>query len=181
MNILGKTGRLPRTETRRQRYDKKQEIAFSYPVSICTIHYLRDDNLGHVVRASACFGAKFLDVVGSHPLEKRLREQSASTLPYVDINWFSSIEQFTQERKDCDIICAELCTESRPINHHVFDLSKHTCIIVGNEESGVPGVLTERYPSIYIPMNGSGYCLNTAQTANVLLYEYTRQYSQQNS
>jgi len=58
-----------------------------------------------------------------------------------------------------------------------FDFSSKTCIVLGNEKSGVPEEIAYNSDVVMIPMNGVGACLNTAQTGNIILYEYTRRYA----
>ena len=50
---------------------------------------------------------------------------------------------------------------------------------MGNEEVGVPPEILQSADVVYIPMPGVGYCLNTAQTANIILYEAVRQYEKE--
>jgi tRNA(Leu) C34 or U34 (ribose-2'-O)-methylase TrmL len=51
--------------------------------------------------------------------------------------------------------------------------------VVGNETTGVPTQILVNSKIIYIEMPGVGYCLNTAQTANIMLYEAVKQYKKQ--
>ena len=48
--------------------------------------------------------------------------------------------------------------------------------MVGNEQSGIPTEILKNSDKVYIPMPGVGFCLNTSQTANIMLYEAVRQY-----
>jgi tRNA G18 (ribose-2'-O)-methylase SpoU len=50
--------------------------------------------------------------------------------------------------------------------------------VVGNEESGIPPEIILNSDVIYVEMPGVGFCLNTAQAANIILYEAVRQYNQ---
>ena len=74
------------------------------------------------------------------------------------------------------LISAELSKESESIETYDFDFSQPICIIVGHEETGIPVEIINNSDKIYIPMPGVGYCLNTSQVANILLYEATTQY-----
>ena len=77
-----------------------------------------------------------------------------------------------------EIVAAELVESARPIASYTFNFDSHICLVVGNEESGVPTEIIQNSHVIYIEMPGVGFCLNTAQTANILLYEAVRQYDQ---
>jgi tRNA(Leu) C34 or U34 (ribose-2'-O)-methylase TrmL len=48
--------------------------------------------------------------------------------------------------------------------------------VVGNESTGVPIEILLNSEKIYIPMPGVGFCLNTSQAANIVLYEAVKQY-----
>jgi len=49
-------------------------------------------------------------------------------------------------------------------------------LVVGNEQAGIPTEILARSDVVYIEMPGVGYCLNTAQAANIILYEAIKQY-----
>ncbi len=163
-----------RTQTRRQRYSSKHFVKL--PVSIATVHFLEDRNLGFLVRAAACFGAAWVDVIGSLPPSNVLKKASATTSDFTNLNLFPSIQDFVDSRKDADIVCAEITSDSNSILEYKYNFNKHTCIIIGNESIGVPGPLTMKYPTVHIPMLGPGFCLNNAQTANVMLFDYMSKY-----
>ena len=168
-----------REETRRQRYDKKLKTAKKYPISLCAINFRVDDNLGYLVRSAACFGAERLYVVGHVPERSRIKASSGSLIDYVEIVRFATPRDFLDYAKSerIQLIAAELVDEARPLSHYSFALNSHICLVVGNETSGVPPEIIQNSQVIYIEMPGVGYCLNTAQTANLLLYESVKQYA----
>ena len=170
-----------RLETRRQRYDKKLKIAKKYPISLCAINFRVDDNLGYLVRSAACFGAERLYVVGHVPERTRMKAPSGSLIDYVEIEQFSRPSEFlTQmEAEDIQIVSAELVEEARSISSYNFNFNRPVCLVVGNEEIGVPAEILQRSDVVYIPMPGVGFCLNTSQAANIILYEATKQYDKQ--
>ena len=53
------------------------------------------------------------------------------------------------------------------------------CLVVGHEESGIPIEILRNSEVVNIPMPGVGYCLNTSQAANILLYEAVKQFDNQ--
>jgi tRNA G18 (ribose-2'-O)-methylase SpoU len=170
-----------RLETRRQRYDKKLKNAQKYPISLCAINFRVDDNLGYLVRSAACFGAERLYVVGHVPERTRMKAPSGSLIDYVEIEQFSRPSEFlTQmEAEDIQIVSAELVEEARSISSYNFNFNRPVCLVVGNEEIGVPAEILQRSDVVYIPMPGVGFCLNTSQAANIILYEATKQYDKQ--
>ncbi len=168
-----------REETRRQRYDHKLEIAKKYPVSLCAINFRIDDNLGYLVRSAACFGAERLYVVGHVPERSRIKASSGSLVDYVEIVQFSTPSEFLTEMEieGINVISAELVEEAKPLASYTFDFSRPVCLVVGNEQIGVPTEILARSEVIYIELAGVGYCLNTSQTANIMLYEAVKQFS----
>ena len=167
-----------REETRRQRYDKKLKTAKKFPISLCTINFRIDDNLGYLVRSAACFGAERLYVIGHVPDRSRIKASSGSLTDYVEIIQFSRPSEFlTQmELEGIKVISAELVEGARPLSSYTFDFSRPVCLVVGNEQVGVPTEILMQSEVLYIPMPGVGYCLNTAQAANILLYEAVKQF-----
>tara|TARA_Y100000034_G_scaffold77527_1_gene93178 strand:+ start:6193 stop:6720 length:528 start_codon:yes stop_codon:yes gene_type:complete len=170
-----------RLETRRQRYDKKLKNAQKYPISLCAINFRVDDNLGYLVRSAACFGAERLYVVGHVPERTRMKAPSGSLIDYVEIEQFSRPSEFLthMEAEDIQIVSAELVEEARSISSYNFNFNRPVCLVVGNEEIGVPAEILQRSDVVYIPMPGVGFCLNTSQAANIILYEATKQYDKQ--
>ena len=167
-----------REETRRQRYNEKLKIAKKYPISLCAINFRVDDNLGYLLRSAACFGAERLYVIGHVPDRSRIKASSGSLTDYVEIIQFSRPSEFlTQmELEGIKVISAELVEGASPLSSYTFDFSRPVCLVVGNEQVGVPTEILMQSEVLYIPMPGVGYCLNTAQAANILLYEAVKQF-----
>jgi len=169
-----------RGSTRRERYDKKLKNAKRYPISLCAINFRVDDNLGYLVRSAACFGATRIYVVGHVPERSHLKAPSGSLIDYVEVVQFATPRHFLDHTKKegIQIVSAELVEGARPITSYSFNFGSPLALVVGNEESGVPPEIISNSDVIYIEMPGVGYCLNTSQAANVLLYEATKQYEQ---
>jgi tRNA G18 (ribose-2'-O)-methylase SpoU len=168
-----------REETRRQRYDLKLKSAKKFPISLCAINFRADDNLGYLVRSAACFGAERLYVVGHVPERSRIKASSGSLIDYVEIVRFATPRDFLAHTKSegIQVISAELVESARPLSAYRFAFDRPLCLVVGNETSGVPAEIIQNSEVIYIEMPGIGYCLNTAQTANILLYQAVQQYT----
>ena len=99
-------------------------------------------------------------------------------MDYIPIEQHENPLEFLEYAKSNNIklISAELCEKSESIETYNFDFSQPICIVVGHEEVGIPSEILNNSDKIYIPMPGVGYCLNTSQAANILLYEATTQY-----
>jgi len=167
-----------REETRRQRYDNKLKTAKKYPISLCSVNFSFDDNLGYLIRSAACFGAERVYVIGHVPPRSELKALSGSLIDYVEIVQLARPSEFLTQMEvtGTQVISAELAEGARPLSSYSFDFSRHLCMVVGNEQTGVPPEILQRSDVIYVKMSGVGYCLNTAQTANILLYEAVNQY-----
>lgn len=167
-----------RTETRRQRYDKKLATAKTYPISLCAINFRVDDNLAHLIRSAGCFGADTVYVIGHVPDRSEIKSASGSLIDYVNIVQFSTPQAFLEHcrKEKIKVVAAELVEGAKSLSSYDFDFDGHTCLVVGNESTGVPTEITSSSDVVYVEMPGVGYCLNTAQTANILLYEAVKQY-----
>ena len=168
-----------REETRKQRYEKKVETAKKYPIRLCAVNFRVDDNLGYLIRSAACFGAEVVYIIGHLPDRGILKASSGSLIDYVKIIQFSTPQEFIKHTKDegIQIISAELVEGAVPLSSYDFDFNSCVCVVVGNERTGVPEEILQNSNSIYIQMPGIGYCLNTSQTANIILYEAVKQLS----
>ena len=168
-----------RTETRKERYDKKLKNAKKYPISLCAINFRVDDNLGYLIRSAACFGAERLYVIGHVPERSRIKASSGSLVDYVEIVQFSKPSEFLTHMaiQGIQVVSADLVEEARSLTSYNFNFTRPVCLVVGNEEVGVPGEILANGDVVYIEMPGVGFCLNTAQTANILLYEAVNQYN----
>ena len=164
-----------RSDTRKQRYARKKRQAQTLNVSLTTINFLCDNNLAFLIRAAACMCASHVNVIGGIPDRKHLYNASGSLVDMIEIRQFKSVNEFLNQL-DEKIVAAELCDNATSIYDYKFDFSVKTTIVVGNEQTGVPSELILYGDPIFIPMNGIGYCLNTSQTANIMLYEYNRQF-----
>ena len=165
-----------RIETRLQRYAGKLHSASTFPIRVATVAFKHDVNVAFVIRAVACFGAAGIDVIGSVPPRNVLRDLSGSLSEHVDIEQFENPQAFLTARSDTLIVSLELTSASIALDEHTFNMVMPTTLVVGHEETGVPaGVLLSSDVIVHVPMPGVGYCLNTAMTAHVALYEYVRQ------
>ena len=135
-----------RDKTRRERYDEKKRNAKVFPISLVCVNFQHDGNFGYLIRAAACFGAECIHVIGSVPTRSAIDSLSG------------------------------ICKDSKPITVHHFNFDSHVALVVGNEQIGIPVEILQNSEVVYIPMPGVGYCLNTSQTANIMLYEATKQY-----
>ena len=80
-------------------------------------------------------------------------------------------------RKDrINLVSVELDDLAVPIQEYEFDFFSKVCIVAGHETTGIPEGILLNSDVVYIPMPGVGFCLNTSQAANIILYEAVNQY-----
>lgn len=168
---------MPDVNRRRKRIEKKRKKAKILPIHVTTINFINEGNIGNVVRAAACFGAAQVHVIGSLPEYKVLKAISGTTSPYVDIITYGSEEEFLEKNQEHYLVAAELSNDSISLYDYEFPFNDNRIIniITGHETNGVPGVIMMHSDKVYIPMPGLGVCLNTAQAANIMLYEASKQ------
>jgi tRNA G18 (ribose-2'-O)-methylase SpoU len=167
-----------RSETRRQRYDKKLSNAKLMPVSFCAVNFGIDENLALLIRTAACYGAESVMVIGSVPDHAYLRPRSGTTVDYVKIIQFATPHDFLQHCRDngYNIVSAELCDGATELTDYHFSFERPTVLVMGNEYTGVPAEVIHNSEPVFIQMNGPGACLNTMVTGAVFLNEYQRQF-----
>ena len=165
--------------TRRERYDRNLPKAQKFPIELCTVNFVCDGNLGYLIRAAACFGIEKIHVIGSCSSRSVLNPLSGSLYDYVQIQKYSSPRDFLDmvKARNISLISAEISSDSVSIFSYDFPIDRHMCLVVGQEECGIPvDILVNSDAQVEIPMPGVGFCLNTSQAANILLYEATKQF-----
>jgi tRNA G18 (ribose-2'-O)-methylase SpoU len=174
-------------KTRRDRYNEKianGEVKY-YPFSLCAVNFQCDENLAYLVRTAACFGLRDVHVIGSIPNYEDMRRKSGTLHDYVNIHQYSTPSQFMEyaRRTKMCVISVELTDGA--INLHDLDIpsivkeNNNICFVVGNETTGVPAEILHTTNSVFIPMPGAGFCLNTSQAANIVIYEAVKQMEEQ--
>ena len=170
-----------REKTRRERYNDKENKAKTYPISLVCVNFQHDGNLGFLIRSAACFGASAVHVIGSIPERKILNALSGTLYDYIKIIQHNTPSEFLAYAQDHELklVSAEIHEASTSIVNYRFDFSRNVALVVGNEQSGIPVEILNRSDIINIPMPGVGFCLNTAQTANIILYEAVKRFDAQ--
>jgi tRNA G18 (ribose-2'-O)-methylase SpoU len=172
-----------RTETRKQRAAKKEDTCVWMPVSVAIVNFASDGNIAFVIRAAACFGVKNVYVIGNTTLKRSLlNDLSGSTFDFVNVLFFRDPVEFLSysRKRDIKLVSMEI-SETFPtynIYDYQFNFEKENCIVVGSETSGVPVEVMKNSDIVTIPMTGISFCLNTSQSANIALYEASKQFNQ---
>ena len=171
-----------RPESRHDRYEAKSASAKRLPVSVVTVNFMCDGNLGFIIRAMACFGSENLHVIGSVPSPAELSRLSGGLNRYTTIHqhkYPTDVVKFARDN-DMYLVSAELTEQSISVHNTILPQNKQILLVLGHEETGVPTEMLHQSDLIvHIPMPGVGYCLNTSQTGNILLYEISRRLNPQ--
>ncbi len=165
---------LIRQETRNERYEAKKGQISLMNVSIATINIETDENIGFLARAVGCFGAHSLHIVGKLPEYNDLRRYSGGVSNHIQIKKHSNPVDFLKFCRNSGyfVVSAELTDGAVDLQTSEIPMDLPIMLVVGHETSGVPAEILHRSDLIVkIPMPGIGYCLNVAQTGNILLYE----------
>jgi tRNA G18 (ribose-2'-O)-methylase SpoU len=164
--------------TRLERYNAKKTVAKFMPVSIACVNFFNDGNLAFIIRAAACFGVNEVHVIGSNIEYSELKRMSGSTIDFVKLVQHSNPLDFLNWSRlnNVSLVSAELSYRSQSLKDYRFDFSNNVCIVAGNETTGVPEEILQNSDVVKIDMPGIGFCLNTAQTTNIFLYEASRQF-----
>jgi tRNA G18 (ribose-2'-O)-methylase SpoU len=185
MSVLSIKSSLPiaggtRKLTRRQRQSQKDFQTL--PMSICCVNFEKEVNVAHAMRSAACFGAG-VQVIGQVGVTtKALRAISGSVNHRMTPEVFSTPQDWIQHcRKNGIRMIALECPTDHPFDSkllHELELDgREISIVVGHETSGVPVEILKASECFHIAMPGFGSCLNTAQTANIALYELSKRFS----
>lgn len=174
-----------RDVTRAARYAEKLRAGVSWlPLSLVTVEFHSDTNLGSAVRAAACFAVPTVHVIGAIPSRDDLSRLSGSTQDLIHIKQHSDPAAFLGWRRNNDpdslLVSAELADDSVSLWGYRFHPAIHpamtTYLAIGNETSGVPAeVVHNSDVVVHVPMPGPGFCMNAAASCNVFLAEASRQ------
>ncbi len=169
-----------RTETRKERYNKKSKTAKFFPFEIATINFKFEENVAFIARSAACFGASAVNVIGSVPSRRDLIERSGTSQDLIRLNQFSNVNEFLRYTKENNVhlISADLIDDAVSIHEYEFPLNKKVCVIIGHETFGIPEEILMNSDKVYIPNPGPGFCLNNSQAGNIFLYEMSKRYAQ---
>ena len=167
-----------RDKTRRERYREKSKTRVRLPLAIATVNFSFDENLAFIIRSAACFGVEEIFVIGSLPDRSYLNPRTGSLYDFVKFRTFANPRDFSQfcETNNYNRVAVELSEKSESVYDYKFNLREQTVIVLGNERTGVPAEILLNNDSVFIPMNGPGYCLNVSQAGTAVVSEYCRQY-----
>ncbi len=165
-------------KTRAERHLEKKAGAKILPVSVATINFIHDGNLGFIIRSMACFGASDLHVVGAIPAYRLLTSLSGGLNKYVNITQHKTPSDLVRHvaKNEMCMVSVELDDRSVPLHAMKYASNQPLMLVLGHETTGVPEeILHSSDLIVRIDMPGIGFCLNTSQAGNIVLYELAKQ------
>jgi tRNA G18 (ribose-2'-O)-methylase SpoU len=172
---------MKRDKTRAQRVHEKKG-GVTLPFSFALVNFMFDENAAFVARTAACFGFSNIYIIGSMPQYSIMRSKSGGSQSLINFAQFNSPSAFLDfaRKNNLNLISAELCDGAHNIYDYKFSFQKNNVIVLGHETLGVPVEILAHSDSIYIPMIGRGFCLNTSQAGTAMATEISRQFLCQN-
>lgn len=144
--------------------DKKINIKRGY-AAIGLDNPKSKENVGSVLRAAGCYGAKMVASSGN-----RLRGcyKTDTQAAYRHMPYFHQIKNiFDVLPYDCVPVAVDLIDGATPL--HEYQHPERAFYIFGGEDNTLGARITDKCRDvIYIPTN---YCMNLAATVNVVLYD----------
>ena len=141
-------------------------------------HTTLPENMGLIVRLCAAFGVNAV-LSGERSVDPfyrravRVSMGSVFRLPVFEPGRFEETIQFLKKR-GFDIVAVETASHSVPLES-VCRRQSRTCLVFGNEESGIPAeILPICDRAVEIPMSPGVDSLNVATATAIFLHFYTR-------
>ena len=157
------------------------------PYAVACINLTGDLNIGSIVRSAALLGCETVFIYGRKKFDKRglvgahnyqRIEQITIDLPDElgdfppDINY----EILIQTLEGLGYTPFGLETGGARIDQMAFTEIVSPCIVVGNENMGLPDYLRKKLPLVSIPQSGVMRSLNVGVSAAIAMSEIQRQY-----
>jgi TrmH family RNA methyltransferase len=161
----------------RQRLTPLGELRASGPCRFVALYEVRDPgNLGTVVRTADAAGCDGVILIGTtcDPFSLEAVRATMGSLFAVPLTAASREEFFAW--RDAEKVRAVAASMRGERAHHQTRYGDRTCIVMGNETSGLPEAVEHECDELVrIPMKGRAESLNLSIAAGVMIYEAWRQ------
>ena len=144
----------------------------NFSVLCCNLY--NDFNISTVVRNANAFLAKEVIIYGSKQWDRR---GAVGTHNYNKMVYFREEEhgRLLDKISDYHIVCMDNIEGSRDISELDWPEEKHTLLVFGQEQVGVPQEFIQIADDIvYIPQYGSVRSLNVGTASGIAMFEYCR-------
>lgn len=149
--------------------------------SVCALNLTGDLNIGFIVRSACLLGAKKIYVMGRKKFDRRgmVGAQNHMHMEYIrnfkeddfDIDWDQFYELF--DRENMSPIAIE--NGGTPLKKFDFTSYDHPCLVVGNENMGLPEHITNKIPVATIRQRGVMRSLNVGASCSIAMHEVAEQ------
>ena len=132
-------------------------------------------NTAAIIRTCTCLGAKLeiIEPCGFLFSDKRFKRVVMDYMDEKDINFYQSIDEFFQEKRNNRII---LMTTKAAISYTRFKFQNNDTILFGRESAGVPEKVHKALDNrLKIPMEKNKRSLNLASSVAIILAECLKQ------
>jgi len=157
------------------------------PYAVACINLTGDLNVGSIVRSAAMLGCETVFIYGKKKFDKRglVGAHNYQRIEYITIDLPDELGDFPPD-VNYEILIQTLDgmgytpfgleTGGARIDQMAFTEIVSPCIVVGNENMGLPDYLRSRLPLISIPQSGIMRSLNVGVAAAIAMAEIQSQY-----
>ena len=131
-------------------------------------------NTGNIIRlcANGNFSLSLIRPYGFSLSEKNFKRAGLDYHNLTKINQYDDFDSWYIQNKNKTIYY----TSSMANNKYTkYTYKENNCFIFGNETSGLPQIIKEKFRGITIPMAKNSRCLNLANSVAIIAYEAWRQ------
>lgn len=157
------------------------------PYAVACINLTGDLNVGSIIRSAALLGCETVFVYGRKKFDRRgtVGATKYQRVEQIDIELPDDLGDFPpdlnyeillQGLDNLGYTAFGLETGGPPISQIDFTAVQSPCIVVGNENMGLPVYLRERLPLVSIPQTGIMRSLNVGVAAAIAMAEIQNQY-----
>ena len=157
------------------------------PYAVACINLTGDLNVGSIIRSAAMLGCETVYIYGRKKFDKRglVGAHNYQKVEYISIDIPDELGDFPPD-VNYEILIQTLDgmgytpfgleTGGARIDQMDFTAVQSPCIVVGNENMGLPEYLRTRLPLVSIPQTGIMRSLNVGVAAAIAMSEIQRQY-----
>lgn len=159
-----------------QRHKPPTELAQPRELIVACVPMRSNVNISTIARAASSCAVQKLVLCGNASLDKKIARDATSEL---EISIHRSIAPVLKKFKQDGYRLVGIEQTSNSQNIHDYAFQRRTVLVVGNERLGISDeVLALLNDVVEIPVWGMPYSYNASTAANMVLYEYCRQYPQ---
>ena len=157
------------------------------PYSICLMNLEHDLNIGNCIRSAHIFGAETVYIFGRrrYDLRSTVGANHYTNIIKYDFDEITDLDAISKSFNNMinkyDLMPMLIEKTDRSIDIDTMgewlsdaDSGNKPCLVFGNENSGIPSCLTDKYYCFHIPQRGVIRSLNVASAASVAMYEISK-------